>query len=54
MITPFGKKTANFACVQPSQKGPAIGPLSMPLLKYRPRASHGIESPRESNSESEP
>ena len=31
MTTPSGKKIADFASVQPSQKGPAIDPLSIPF-----------------------
>lgn len=34
MAKPSGKKVADSACVQPSQKGPAIDPLSIPFLEH--------------------
>ena len=33
MMKPSGKKSADFACVHTSQKGPAIAPLSIALLE---------------------
>jgi hypothetical protein len=40
MAKPSGKKIADFACVQPSRKGPAIDPHSIPFFKT---SSHCFE-----------